>query len=77
MDNLPNPYETKVYRNAGNPPLIAMLGEDAKLILDVGCGAGDNAALLHNIRRGTRVFGITLSLEGADRPSTYAISRKY
>lgn len=38
--------QDRVYQNAGNPALLELLGDRAKTILDVGCGAGDNAALL-------------------------------
>lgn len=36
----------RVYANAGNPPLLALLKDPIQRVLDVGCGAGDNAALL-------------------------------
>ncbi len=47
-----------IYKNDGNIPLLAMLPMTAGRILDVGCGAGDNAALLSG--RGWRVTGVTI-----------------
>lgn len=47
-----------IYRNAGNTRLLNMLNFPSGRILDVGCGAGDNAALLAD--RGWRVTGVTI-----------------
>lgn len=49
----------KVYRNAGNLPLLDLLPVGGGRALDCGCGAGDNARILRS--RGWRVTGITLS----------------
>lgn len=49
----------KRYENQGNPSLLALLPETATRILDIGCGAGDNARLL--AATGRSVDGITLS----------------
>jgi SAM-dependent methyltransferase len=49
----------KIYRNAGNLPLLSLLPEESGRALDCGCGAGDNARILRE--RGWRVTGITLS----------------
>jgi SAM-dependent methyltransferase len=51
--------DRKRYANRGNPPLLAMVPHDARCILDIGCGAGDNARLL--VASGRSVDGITLS----------------
>jgi SAM-dependent methyltransferase len=56
--------EHKVYQNVGNRTLLALLPIEARTVLDVGCGAGDNARLLRE--RGCRVWGVTLSLAEAD-----------
>jgi SAM-dependent methyltransferase len=52
-------YRDKVYANSGNPPLLELLPPGTRTVLDVGCGAGDNARLL--TERGVRVWGVTLS----------------
>src|SRR4051794_1488107 len=48
-----------VYTNAGNGALLRLLPPDARRVLDVGCGAGDNARLL--VQSGRTVVGITNS----------------
>jgi 2-polyprenyl-3-methyl-5-hydroxy-6-metoxy-1,4-benzoquinol methylase len=57
------PEAGRVYANAGNPALLALLDPSARRVLDVGCGAGDNAARLR--ARGCEVHGITHSLAEA------------
>lgn len=52
-------YRDKVYRNKGNQSLLELLPNDARRVLDVGCGAGDNARILRE--RGCQVWGVTLS----------------
>lgn len=47
-----------IYKNDGNIELLAMLPSSPGRILDVGCGAGDNARLLD--ARGWRVTGVTI-----------------
>ena len=49
----------KRYENRGNPALLALLPNTANRVLDIGCGAGDNARLLKAM--GLSVDGITLS----------------
>ena len=51
------------YRNNGNASLLRILPAGAIRVLDVGCGAGDNARLLAS--RGCRVTAVTLSDEEA------------
>ncbi len=51
----------KTYQNSGNLPLIELLDRNAVRILDVGCGAGDNAALIKRRYPGAQVSGITVS----------------
>lgn len=46
-----------IYRNRGNTTLLDMLGPVAGHVLDCGCGAGDNAAILS--RAGWQVAGIS------------------
>ena len=50
-----------VYSNAGNPQLLALKEGNFGSVLDVGCGAGDNARLIR--RSGCdEIVGITVSL---------------
>jgi SAM-dependent methyltransferase len=56
-------YENKVYQNAGNPALLALVPSHVEKVLDIGCGAGDNARLLKE--RGCRVWGLTISEQEA------------
>lgn len=51
--------DSKRYENRGNPALLALLPTHAPRVLDIGCGAGDNARLL--AATGCFVDGITLS----------------
>ncbi len=60
MHSPPNNPE-RVYRNNGNAPLLALLDSRTHRVLDVGCGAGDNARLLRSRHPGCEVFGITYS----------------
>jgi SAM-dependent methyltransferase len=56
--------DQKLYHNKGNPQLLRMLPDTSRRILDVGCGAGDNARLM--AASGRLIDGITLSREEAD-----------
>ena len=47
------------YRNAGNADLLAAVPRNGGRVLDIGCGAGDNARLLR--QRGHAVIGVTSS----------------
>jgi 2-polyprenyl-3-methyl-5-hydroxy-6-metoxy-1,4-benzoquinol methylase len=48
-----------VYKNQGNENILNAIGNQSSYILDVGCGAGDNAKWLKD--QGKIVDGITLS----------------
>ncbi len=54
----------KLYHNAGNRPVLARIPESCRAILDVGCGAGDNARAL--VSPGRIIDGITLSEREAE-----------
>ncbi len=56
-------YRNKVYRNTGNKDVIKQVPAEAITILDVGCGAGDNARILKALNK--QVTGITISEEEA------------
>ena len=49
----------KVYANDGNPEVLRWVPSSARRILDLGCGAGGNAAALAG--RVERIDGVTLS----------------
>lgn len=63
----------KIYTNSGNGPVLARVPSGARVVLDVGCGAGDNARALHAL--GCLVDGITLSEQEAvlARPACRAV----
>jgi len=56
----------RVYSNQGNAPLVDLIGKDCKRLLDVGCGAGDNALLIKSKHPECSVFGITYSVAEAE-----------
>ena len=58
----------KVYANAGNRAVVDLLDAGARIVLDVGCGSGDNAALLRRRDPRTEVYGIT----GSEREAAAA-----
>lgn len=51
----------KIYKNAGNHPVVDLVDADAVTVLDVGCGSGDNAALLRRRDPDKLIYGITAS----------------
>lgn len=56
----PSPENNRIYANQGNVPLINLMS-NAAAVLDVGCGAGDNAKILFERNPNCKVFGITHS----------------
>src|SRR5687767_3226157 len=50
-----------VYSNNGNLPLLDLIHGSPQRILDVGCGAGDNARILRARYPSARIVGITRS----------------
>ena len=56
----------RIYSNLGNAPLIDMLNTNCKSILDIGCGAGDNAALINSRRTDCNIYGVTYSYNEAE-----------
>ena len=63
--NTANHYKSKVYQNAGNHGLITLLDKECISILDIGCGAGDNAKLFLTANSDVNIYGITLSTSEA------------
>ena len=57
------------YKNAGNPEVLKAVPDDSKYILDIGCGAGDNARVL--IEKGKIVDCITISEKEASHVKTF------
>lgn len=75
MNTLPidanNSASERVYTNQGNLPLLGLLGDNCQRLLDIGCGAGDNAALLKARHPGCHIFGVTHSPKEAALASRY------
>jgi 2-polyprenyl-3-methyl-5-hydroxy-6-metoxy-1,4-benzoquinol methylase len=67
VEPIPAEKPVRVYKNAGNAPLLALLDDvESKRVLDVGCGAGDNAALLKFKHPGCEIHGVTHSAAEAE-----------
>jgi 2-polyprenyl-3-methyl-5-hydroxy-6-metoxy-1,4-benzoquinol methylase len=56
-----NSCRDKLYSNDGNSSVVRFLPSKVQRVLDVGCGAGDNAKLIKEKWPNTEVHGITLS----------------
>jgi 2-polyprenyl-3-methyl-5-hydroxy-6-metoxy-1,4-benzoquinol methylase len=56
----------RIYKNEGNAPLIDLLDPGVRRVLDVGCGAGDNADLVKSRHPNCEIHGITYSAAEAD-----------
>jgi 2-polyprenyl-3-methyl-5-hydroxy-6-metoxy-1,4-benzoquinol methylase len=65
------PLAQRVYTNVGNPLVINQIDASCRRVLDIGCGAGDNAALLRQKLPNCEVFGITRSEAEAERARAY------
>jgi SAM-dependent methyltransferase len=52
-------YENKIYSNRGNHEVLSLIPQAAQRVLDIGCGAGDNAKELKKM--GKYVVGLTIS----------------
>lgn len=53
--------KSKIYKNKGNHPLVELINVGARHLLDVGCGAGDNAILVKSRIPDCEIKGITWS----------------
>jgi 2-polyprenyl-3-methyl-5-hydroxy-6-metoxy-1,4-benzoquinol methylase len=53
--------QNRIYKNHGNAPLLALLDNEPRRVLDVGCGAGDNAGLIKAKYPGCEIHGVTQS----------------
>jgi SAM-dependent methyltransferase len=67
-------HAERIYANEGNPPLIELLGGDCGRILDVGCGAGDNARVIRRKFAHLEIHGITHSQAEAGLAAPYLAS---
>lgn len=63
------------YKNAGNDIVLSLVGDRDRRVLDVGCGAGDNARRLAQSHPDVEVVGLTHSAEEAElaRPHMAAV----
>jgi SAM-dependent methyltransferase len=61
------PPTERIYENLGNLPLIKLLDGSRHRVLDIGCGAGDNAVLIRSRHSDCEIFGITHSAAEAER----------
>jgi 2-polyprenyl-3-methyl-5-hydroxy-6-metoxy-1,4-benzoquinol methylase len=62
--------EKKIYQNKGNQDVLNLISSTSN-ILDVGCGAGDNARRIKDLYPECHLYGITYSLEEASMASKY------
>lgn len=65
------PLPERIYSNKGNPHLIDLLDKGCNRLLDIGCGAGDNAALVKSKYPECDVYGITHSAAEAELTQRY------
>lgn len=65
-DDMEDTKHNKVYSNKGNTQLINLLSDVGERLLDIGCGAGDNAALIKAKFAKCVIFGITHSANEAE-----------
>lgn len=61
----------KLYINNGNLSVVNSVNKNSRNLLDVGCGAGDNAKLLRKALPDARIFGITHSKEECNLAKRY------
>jgi SAM-dependent methyltransferase len=59
------------YINAGNDLVLSLVPADAGRILDVGCGAGDNARRLKQAKPDRHIVGITHSRDESEMASPF------
>jgi len=59
-------YEQRVYVNAGNHNVVALIDRAAVRVLDVGCGCGQTAALLRARDPHKHIDGISASAQEAE-----------
>ena len=64
--NITLPLSERVYSNQGNPSLLDLLAKGCNRVLDIGCGAGDNAALIKFKHPQCDIYGITHSAAEAE-----------
>lgn len=62
------------YKNKGNELVLSMIPAGARRVLDVGCGAGDNAKRLKTMRPDIEIVGLTHNEEEARMAAPYMTS---
>jgi len=70
-EKLTENFDERIYSNTGNTDLLSFLDSESRSILDVGCGAGDNAALIRRSRPEAKIHGLTLSAAEKERALQY------
>lgn len=66
LNAVPDCSSERVYSNSGNRPLLSLVAGKFGRVLDVGCGAGDNAALIKAIDTAADIYGVTQSQPEAE-----------
>jgi ubiquinone/menaquinone biosynthesis C-methylase UbiE len=66
LPRTPAEAHERIYKNRGNASLLALLGHEPRCVLDVGCGAGDNAVLIKARYPACEIHGVTHSAPEAE-----------
>ena len=56
----------KVYKNIGNPSVLSRIRANCQSVLDIGCGAGDNARAIRQTMSHVKIIGVTGSEQEAE-----------
>lgn len=61
----------KIYSNLGNAEVLTLVPRGAEKVLDLGCGAGDNAKLILESNSSAIIHGVTISIQEKLRAERY------
>jgi predicted TPR repeat methyltransferase len=61
----------KIYSNLGNAEVLRLVPRGAGKVLDLGCGAGDNAKLILESNASAIIHGVTISIEEKFKAERY------